>query len=191
MAQQAPLSIGLSRQEYWSRLLFPFPGDLPEPGIPPGSPALQADSLPTEVSAKPKSSVLCVNLKLHLRAGNRDLGNNGFSERGVHFSLWAAQGAPRPCHAISTSAFCPATRPKRPPLARSPHGPWWLPELLLGRGREQGMAQRAPSKSVGAPHGAAPQNPPLAQRLPHASDGPPHLPRRLRVGWSLSHADSL
>ena len=92
VAQQAPLSIGLSRQEYWSRLLFPSPGDLPEPGIKPGSPALQADSLPTEVSAKPKSSVLCVNLKLHLRAGNRDLGNNSFSERGVHFSLWAVQG---------------------------------------------------------------------------------------------------
>ena len=40
VAQQAPLSIGFSRQEYWSGLPFPSPGDLPDPGIEPGSPAL-------------------------------------------------------------------------------------------------------------------------------------------------------
>ena len=49
VACQAPLSKGFSRQEYWSGLPFPSPGDLPNPGIEPGSPALQADSLPTEV----------------------------------------------------------------------------------------------------------------------------------------------
>ena len=49
VAYQAPLSMGFSRQEYWSRLLFPSPGDLPNPGIKPGSPALQADSLLTEL----------------------------------------------------------------------------------------------------------------------------------------------
>ena len=38
-----------SRQEYWSGLPFPSPGDLPNPGIKPGSPALQAGSLPTEL----------------------------------------------------------------------------------------------------------------------------------------------
>ena len=43
---QAPLSMGFSRQEYWSVLPFPFPGDLPDPGINPRSPALQADALP-------------------------------------------------------------------------------------------------------------------------------------------------
>ena len=42
---QAPLSIGFSRQEYWSGLPFPSPGDNPDPGIEPGSPALQADAL--------------------------------------------------------------------------------------------------------------------------------------------------
>ena len=42
---QAPLSVEFSRQEYWSGLPFPSPGDLPDPGIEPGSPALQADSL--------------------------------------------------------------------------------------------------------------------------------------------------
>ena len=42
------------RQEYWSGLLFPSPGDLPDPGIELGSPVLQADSLPFEPPAKPK-----------------------------------------------------------------------------------------------------------------------------------------
>ena len=53
---QAPLSIGFSRQEYCSGLPFPSPSDLPNPGIKPASPvspALQADSLPTEPSGKP------------------------------------------------------------------------------------------------------------------------------------------
>ena len=49
VARQAPLCMGFSRQEYWSGLPFPSPGDLPSPGIEPGSPALQADSLPTEL----------------------------------------------------------------------------------------------------------------------------------------------
>ena len=53
IAHQAPLSIGFSRQEYWSGLTFPSPGDLSDPGIKPGSPALQADSLPTEKPGKP------------------------------------------------------------------------------------------------------------------------------------------
>ena len=41
-------SLGFSRQEYWSGLPFPSPGDLPNPGIEPGSPALQTDALPSE-----------------------------------------------------------------------------------------------------------------------------------------------
>ena len=48
IACQVPLSMGFSRQEYWSGLAFPSPGYLPNPGIEPGSPALQADSLPPE-----------------------------------------------------------------------------------------------------------------------------------------------
>ena len=48
LADQASLSMGFSRQEYRSGLPFPFPGDLPNPGIEPGSPALQADTLPSE-----------------------------------------------------------------------------------------------------------------------------------------------
>ena len=49
VACQAPLSMEFSRQEYWSGLPFPSPRDLPNPAIEPRSPALQADSLPTEL----------------------------------------------------------------------------------------------------------------------------------------------
>ena len=52
VAHQAPLSMGFSRQECWSGLPFPSPEDLPDPGIEPRSPALQADSLPTELPGK-------------------------------------------------------------------------------------------------------------------------------------------
>ena len=48
VAHQTPLSMGFSRQEYWSGLPFPSPGDLPNPGIKPVSPALQADALTSE-----------------------------------------------------------------------------------------------------------------------------------------------
>ena len=50
---QAPLSMGFPRQEYWSGLPFPFSRNLPEPGIKPVSPALQADSLPADPLGKP------------------------------------------------------------------------------------------------------------------------------------------
>ena len=48
VAYQAPQSMEFSRQEYWSGLPFPSPGDLPNPGIEPGSPTLQGDALPSE-----------------------------------------------------------------------------------------------------------------------------------------------
>ena len=53
VACQAPLSIEFSRQEYWSGLPLPSRGDLPDPGIEPQSPALQADSLLSEPPGKP------------------------------------------------------------------------------------------------------------------------------------------
>ena len=52
-AYQAPLSMGFSKQEYWSGLPFPSPGDLPDSGIEPRSPALQADTLLFEPPGKP------------------------------------------------------------------------------------------------------------------------------------------
>ena len=52
VACQAPLSMRFSRQAYWNGLPFPSPGALPDLGIKPGSPAWQANSLPTELSEK-------------------------------------------------------------------------------------------------------------------------------------------
>ena len=53
VAFQAPLSMGFSRQEFWSGLPFPSPGDLLDPGIEPRSLALQVDALPPELWGKP------------------------------------------------------------------------------------------------------------------------------------------
>ena len=54
---QAPLSMGFSRQEYWSGVPSPSPGDLPDPGVKAGSPALQADTLPSETQTMTGVSV--------------------------------------------------------------------------------------------------------------------------------------
>ena len=62
-AYQAPQFMEFSRQEYWSGLPFPSPGDLSEPGIEPGASALQADALPSERPGKPYSSNHVVNKK--------------------------------------------------------------------------------------------------------------------------------
>ena len=51
---KSPQSIEFSRQEYWSGLPFSSPGDLPNPGIEPGSPALQTAALPSEPPGKPQ-----------------------------------------------------------------------------------------------------------------------------------------
>ena len=70
VARQAPLSMGFPRQKYWSELSFPSPGNLPDPGIEPGSPVLQADSLLSDPPEKPRicsesqystaSQIMCV-----------------------------------------------------------------------------------------------------------------------------------
>ena len=60
VAYHTPLSMGFSRQEYWRGLLFPSPEDLPDPGIEPGSPTLEADTLPSEPPGKSKKANTCV-----------------------------------------------------------------------------------------------------------------------------------
>ena len=57
IAYQAPPSMGFSRTEYWSGLPFRFPGALPDPGIEPGSPALEADSVTSEPPGKPYTAL--------------------------------------------------------------------------------------------------------------------------------------
>ena len=57
VAYQAPLSMGFSRQEYWSGLPFPAPGDLPDPGIEPRSPALQTDAFTVRTTREAQNVV--------------------------------------------------------------------------------------------------------------------------------------
>ena len=60
VAYQAPLSMRFFRQEFWSGLPFPSPWDLPNPGIKPRSPTLQADTLPCEAPGKPLNGKLAL-----------------------------------------------------------------------------------------------------------------------------------
>ena len=59
VAYQAPPSMGFSRQEYWTGVPFPSPGDLPDPGTEPGSPAFQAEALTSEPPGKPIIFICC------------------------------------------------------------------------------------------------------------------------------------
>ena len=63
LARQAPLSMGFSRQEHWSGLPFPSPRDLPNPGIEPQPPELQADALSSEPPGKLESANITLNDK--------------------------------------------------------------------------------------------------------------------------------
>ena len=72
VAHQAPLSMGFSRQEYWSGLPFPPPADLPDAGMVPASPALADGFFPTEPPGKPQKAlwdyenIKCEHHRLHL-----------------------------------------------------------------------------------------------------------------------------
>ena len=65
VAYQAPPSMGFSRQECWSGLPFPSQGDLPDPGIDPRSPTLQADTFPSEPPEKPLAKCKSVSLRYY------------------------------------------------------------------------------------------------------------------------------
>ena len=92
VAHQAPLSMGFSRQEYWSGLPFPSPGDLPNPDIEPGSSGLQADSLPSE----PNNSILFVSNKdFHvIPCTNTDRTELSRKEVWLETILWSARVSP-------------------------------------------------------------------------------------------------
>ena len=74
VAYQASPSMGFPRQEYWSGLPFPSPGDLPDPGIEPRSPTLEADTLTSEPPGKPK--IWCKWTSLQNRKRLTDLENS-------------------------------------------------------------------------------------------------------------------
>ena len=98
VAHQAPPSVGFSRQEYWSALLFPSPGDLSNPGIEPRSPALQADALTSEPPGKPKESRV-LNYKGLYKWRKRKLGEGVcqgdamWQDLTSHCWLWRRKGA--------------------------------------------------------------------------------------------------
>ena len=90
IAYQGPQSMGCSRQEYWSGLPFPSPGDLPDPGIEPRSPALQADALPLSYQGSPKETpnlrmslfykyiIQCIQRSFSFTFKTQDLSSNAF-----------------------------------------------------------------------------------------------------------------
>ena len=63
----APLMMEFSGQEHWGGLTFPSPGDLPNPGIEPGSPALEADALTSEPPGKPSVPIQLLNFLLSVQ----------------------------------------------------------------------------------------------------------------------------
>ena len=78
--------MGFSRQEYWSGLPFPSPGNLPNPGIEPGSLALQADSLPTALPGKPRKTLSDqLNTSLYSQINLSE--NRWYTECIIHFSF--------------------------------------------------------------------------------------------------------
>ena len=90
VAYQAPPSMGFSRQEFWSGLPFPSPGDLPDPGIEPGSPAFQADTLTSEPPGKPlKESGKWLQLKVTSCISSQQENQPIFEtlRPGIYFSL--------------------------------------------------------------------------------------------------------
>ena len=87
VTRQATLSMEFFRQEYWSGLPFPSPGDLPNPGIKPGSPALQADSLPSEPPDKGVKLSIILKLSSHFKACERLVKSKRRICKILHFSL--------------------------------------------------------------------------------------------------------
>ena len=73
VARQAPLSMEFSRQECCSGLPFPSPGDIPNPGIKPRSPAWQADSLPSEPQGSPSSDGEAPSTALPFYVSNKQI----------------------------------------------------------------------------------------------------------------------
>ena len=89
VAYQAPPSMGFSRQEYWSGLPFPSPGDLPDPGTEPRSPALEADALTSEPPGKLKVDVfweLSCFFYIPMDVGNLIPGSSAFSKSSLY--IW-------------------------------------------------------------------------------------------------------
>ena len=114
VAYQASQSMGFSRQEYRSGLPFPSPGDLPDPGFEPGSPALQADTLPSEPPGKIFLCLVCAKpcLKVQFICS---VGSDSLQPHGL-------QHARHPCPSPTPGACsnsCPLSQRCHPTISSS------------------------------------------------------------------------
>ena len=100
VAHQVSPSMGFSRQEYWSGLPFPSPGDAPDPVIKPGSPTLQADSLLSEPPGKPYGLTHC--------SGHQHCPSNIFCSPLVQGTWMALWGWVQPCVLLCDNC-CPSS----------------------------------------------------------------------------------
>ena len=87
IAHQAPLSMEFFRQEYWSGLPLPSPGDLPNAGIESGSPALQVESLPSKPPGKPYICKYAFASKEFLEAYTRNVNSKESKVKGIFLFL--------------------------------------------------------------------------------------------------------
>ena len=99
VADQAPQSMEFSRQEYWSGLPFPSPGDPPDPGIEPGSPALQADALPSE---PPGKAVVDISLSIMIISSCMFVAANG-----IGMKVLVTQSCPTLCDPWTVACQAP------------------------------------------------------------------------------------
>ena len=122
---QASLSMGFSRQEYWNGLPFPSPGNLPDPGLKPRSPALQPDSLLTELQGKLKNTAVgCSDGKESTcNAGDLDLipeSGNPLKKEIARILEWVAisffRGFPDPGIKPRSLALQADSLPSEPPI---------------------------------------------------------------------------
>ena len=112
VAHKAPLSMEFSRQENWSGLPFPFPGDLPDPGIGPGSPVQRAGSLSSEPPGKPFSFHI-QPFSFTFSAFARSIGNF-FQETHRQQSSETRHFSPSPSTGSQDSAISPSRHELRP-----------------------------------------------------------------------------
>ena len=108
VAHQNPLSMEFSRQEYWSQLPFPSPGDLPNPGIEPRSPALWADCLPSEPSGKPPVTTMFLR-------HTQEFGSLEFTLMTIIYHWKSLESSSRglPCQTCLFKTNTPAAEPRK------------------------------------------------------------------------------
>ena len=134
--------MGFSRQEYQSGLPFPSPGDLPDPGMEPGSPALQADSLPTELQGKSQNALKDLGKEKSILGSFLSSAPNNFlswiCRESVSFV--APVSSLHLCSSAVSPALLKSPRPEFSPSVHWPHGiNCFLPSFLLKGMRERGL----------------------------------------------------